>query len=368
MPLPVKMCLDFILLLFVTIALAGCVEGGSENEDDGIGAVGANAPAVGASGGDLPPVRVRPSLLDYGRVAPSTTVTGTVILSNFSDRAVRILSAQPSCKCTVISEINGTVIPPKGSIELEAALETQGTAGGKSSNIKVLFEGYSKVLTIPLKAEVSRAVRVTPPYINAVADSSGKPSGKERGILTVDSTDLKPFNVISVQGRPPAFVGVVGDGSGAATTHQIGYDLDEHYDAEGRLPRFMVLETDHPDAPLVEVLIRHKASNLQLNRNFKLTDYKMNLGQCAPGGSVRHDVVIHEATTVGDLVIATPDSPFVTIAVAGQSVDDETDDLTATLEFTFSPDVPDGLRYFQVRLFSSSQFELSVPAFVSIRR
>ena len=92
----------------------------------------------------------------------------------------------------------------------------------------------------------------------------------------------------------------------------------------------------------------------------------MNLGRCAPGGSVRHDVVIHEATTVGDLVIASPESPHVAIAVTGQSVDETTDDLTATLEFTISADAPEGLQYFPVRLFSSTQLELSVPAFVSI--
>ena len=88
----------------MTIALAGCVEGGSENEDGGIGAVGANAPAVGASGGDLPPVRVRPSLLDYGRVAPSTTVTGTVILSNFfCQDDVDAATWSTQCLCSLVT-------------------------------------------------------------------------------------------------------------------------------------------------------------------------------------------------------------------------------------------------------------------------
>ena len=359
-----------VLLLIVPIALSGCTGESSENQqkDQAGGEAPSTATAIGQSSGRVPPVRVLPAELKFGPVAPGATVTGTVTLNNFSDQPVRILSVQPSCKCTTTQDLNGKVIPAKGSLELEASLESQSTAGGKTTNIKVLFEGFSQVLTIPLSADISRVVRSTPPYINAVGGGAGAPVPNESGTLLIDSLDGAPFSILSVQGRPPQFPGGGSDAGEAATSHRIRYDLRDHFGADGLLPRFLVVETDHPDAPVIEVMVRHKSVDLQLNRNFKVVDYKMNLGRVAPGGEVEHVFVAHEATTLGDLVMVTPQCPHVTVEITGQSVDEETDDLSATLRFRIAEDAPEGFQYFAVDLYTSSQLELALPAFVCIRK
>jgi hypothetical protein len=66
--------------------------------------------------------------------------------------------------------------------------------------------------------------------------------------------------------------------------------------------------------------------------------------------------------------MVTPESPYVSVEITGQSVDEESDDLTATMRFSVAADAPEGLLYFPVRLYVSSQSELTVPAFISIRK
>jgi hypothetical protein len=315
-----------------------------------------------------PPVRVNPSVLNWGVIGPNQPVTGSVMLQNVSNEPQTIVLVQPSCKCTTTDGLAGTVIPPKGQVKLEATLDAQPNAGTRNTVIRVLFEGYSKVLNITAKAEVTRPVKVDPHYINAISNDDSGVVTKDMlsGTFNVKSLDESPFRILSVQGMEPDIVRG-GDAEAPTNDYVLAFDLDRHLQANGRYPRFLVIETDRSDAPLIEVLVRHKLSTPTLNRNFKLTNYKANLGRLAPGGSIMHAIGIHEATTVGELVQVICEGGILNAQVIDQSVDAETDDLTANVRFTVSEGTPEGFYYLPIQLYSSSQSVMEIPAFVSVR-
>jgi hypothetical protein len=61
---------------------------------------------------EVPPIRLEPAMLDFGFIAPGTEVQGTVKLINTSQEPLTILAAQPTCKCTTLNDISGSVIQP----------------------------------------------------------------------------------------------------------------------------------------------------------------------------------------------------------------------------------------------------------------
>jgi hypothetical protein len=185
------------------------------------------------------------------------------------------------------------------------------------------------------------------------------------GNINIKSVDGNPFKILSVHGLAPDIVGGT-DEQSPGNDYVLAYDLERHLQPDGRYPRFLVIETDHPNAPLIEVLVRHKLSTPSLNRNFKLTNYKANLGRVAPGASVTHTIGIHEATTTGELVQVISDGGILDAEVISQSVDPETDDLSAEVRFTVREGTPDGFYYLPLQLYSSSQAVTSIPAFVSV--
>ena len=316
----------------------------------------------------LPPVRVNPPSLNWGVVSPNLAVTGSVKLQNISDEPQTILMVQPSCKCTTTEGLAGKVIPPNGEVELEATLDPQSNTGTRTTEIRVLLEGYSKVISITATAEITRPVKVEPTYINAVsADSSDSVSpGTMGGTLNLRSLDGAPFRILSFQGMDPEIIRGGEDGT-PGDNYVLAYDLNRHLQPDGRYPRFLVVETDRADAPLIEVLVRHKLSSQVLNRNFKLTNYKLNLGRLAPGASVVRTISAHEATTVGDLVQVLSDDGILDAEVLEQSVDEETDNLSAEVRFTVREGTPEGFYYLPVKLYASSQAVIEIPAFVSVR-
>ena len=128
----------------------------------------ASTPSRPAPVQGMPPIRLEPPLLDFGFVAPSSASTGVVKLVNPTGTPLKILAVQPSCKCTTISDLEGKTIPAGGSLDLEATLDAAAAPGPKKAQIRVLVDGYTQVMVVELKAEVALAVRITPPYINAV--------------------------------------------------------------------------------------------------------------------------------------------------------------------------------------------------------
>jgi len=180
-----------------------------------------------------PPLRLEPEVLDFGIVPPSVTKEGIVKLVNTSSKELEILTVQPSCKCTTLEDMSGRKIPAGGSIELRANMKAQSAPGRKGAEIKVLIDGYTQVVTVQLKQEVSLPVRVSPSYLNVV---KGNPT---TGRTVIESIDKQPFTICAVGGRRPNLVGFDPSKDAPRNQYILDWDFERDFAHEStvKLPR-----------------------------------------------------------------------------------------------------------------------------------
>ena len=361
-------------LLLVLGLLQGCSEGTPGDASTGTGSTAAAPTPAGEASRQsrdaIPPIRVIPSVLNWGTTDPETTVDGSVELENISKEPLTIVTVQSSCACTTTRSLDGQTIPPGGTVTLEAQLDPQNSVGRKTTRIKVLVEGYSKVLEFDGTAEVSRPVRIRPQYINTVGEPNDPDSDavvNQTGTLMVSSLDRQPFRVLSVQGRPPLYGASKEATGGPRVQHLLVYDIEDYRQPDGRYERYVVVETDREDAPLIEVLLRHRNSALDIDRRFKLKSYMLNLGRTTPGGSIEKVHSSREASLTGPIVSATTDEPGITVEIASQEILESEDELATTYRFMVDPDKPEGMYYFPLTIRASNRADIVVPAFISVR-
>ena len=98
----------------------------------------------------------------------------------------------------------------------------------------------------------------------------------------------------------------------AATTQVVAYDLSQK--TSSAMPKWMLIETDHPDAPMVEMRVRHMASRLPHQfQNYKVKvqfdGYIANVGRIAPGGTTDFSVELKQFKnrTLSELRSGNPD-------------------------------------------------------------
>jgi hypothetical protein len=238
-------------------------------------------------------VRAEPQGLDYGIVAPYTTLQAEFRLVNTGDRPLKVLQAVPSCQCTTV-DIVGREIPARGTLAVPVTMKVSST-GKKSADVKVLVEAQARPITLDLRAEVAYAVRATvsdangveQPYVDAFTDPQ-----RLRGVATVSSTDGKAFRVLSVQGVP------VKDDA-PRSTHQVEFALAGEPCAS--VPKYMVIETDRPDARLIDVRVRHACT--RITPGLDIAEFRSNAGVIASGGSGEFEMEVKKmgANRVGSV-------------------------------------------------------------------
>jgi hypothetical protein len=248
-----------------------------------------------------PPLRLEPAVLDFGIIAPGKQAEGVCKLINTGTKELEVLTVQPGCKCTAITDIAGQKIPVGGSIDLKAAMTAQSAPGTKRADIKILIDGYTEVVTLGLVNEVSLPIRVSPAYLNAVKDQP------QSGRIVVESIDKQPFRICSIGGKKPNLVGFDMEKDEPRSQYLVDWDFARDF-PEGVAPRYWIIETDRADCPLVDVFVRHESS---LPRpSLKLTDYRHTFGRLEEGTS-------HEFTVdISDL----PESERVITAASSSSV------------------------------------------------
>ncbi len=254
-------------------------------------------PTVATANMQAPPIEVVPPMLDFGFIAPNEDAKGSVQLYNRGSEPMLILAAEPSCKCTTLSDLGGTIIEPGGMVEMEAMLEGAPNTGPKTASIKVLIDGYAVVKTIDLKAEIALPIRAVPPHINAVRGQN------RQGRIVVQSNDGRPFSICSLHGQAPRFLGFDPTTDEPAAQYVLLYDLDGIAEP---FPRYLVIETDQEDVPVVDVYLRHESTLPKINRNIKMKGgYRFPLGRIAQGGSTTIEVPFDSLTRPLAAVIST---------------------------------------------------------------
>ncbi|MEI6475600.1 MAG: DUF1573 domain-containing protein, partial [Planctomycetota bacterium] len=197
------------------------------------------------------PLMVEPPKVDFGVVAPGTKHPAHFVLRNVGSSPLTIERAQPSCKCTDISDIAGKVIAPGGTLELNASLLVPKSPGEKDAKVMITVAGYPGMVLASMVADVTQPVRAAPAFVDALKD-------KQEGVVHLSSIDGKPFKVTGAGGRAPLFVGFDPAKDAARATYDIRWRLADI--ATGPLPQWWVIDTDRADCAQIPLRIRHDST------------------------------------------------------------------------------------------------------------
>ncbi len=280
-----------------------------------------------------PPVRIEPQVLDFGIAGPNEDLAGEVTLHNDGDEPLMIAAARPTCLCTTV-DMSGEIIPPGGSINMPVGLKTSAAPGERPAQIRLAFHGYEESLTAGVTAEVALAVRAQPPYINAVG---GNPLDGE---LEIESRDGRPFSICATGGKEPDIVDFDPDTDEPRSSYRVRYDISDY--SRGEMPFYWVIETDHPEAPVVDVRIRHNWTRFQPNLAFQ--SFRGLFGEVVAGESGEFVMDI-DGLHQHPVESVTSNSDLATTEIIEQSKSDEG---MTTVRVRVTPDEEvRGLLYFQ---------------------
>jgi hypothetical protein len=260
------------------------------------------------------PYRLEPPTVDFGFVKPSQELSQTIAIHNISDQPITVEKQVIDCKCTTAQNLEGRTIQPGSFIELTATIDPQAHPGPRMNKISLLFHEHPQPAIIEMFSEVSRAIRVTPARIHGarrVNRATGEPlpeTEAERearlgGDLTLTAVDDRPFRILAVNGDPNyPIIDFDPAKDEPQTEYRIPWSLREYdpetcVNAEGQpMPRWYVVETDHPDAPVVDITVQHTCTLLDLEvikqRGWYLSDERVVLGGLKPNEPAEFEVTM----------------------------------------------------------------------------
>lgn len=303
---------------------------------------------------ELPPLQMQPPILDFGFIPPNTEVRGSVKLTNVSEDPMNVLAVQPTCKCTTLNDLAGSVIPPGGSIDLEAAMDGGPNPGPKTAAVKVLIEGYARPIEVDLKAEISLAIRAIPPYINAVSNKN------QTGRIVIESITGKPFRICSIHGMKPTLLNFDPETDPPRSKYIFTYDIEN---MPVPYPRYLAVVTDDPDVPVVDIYFRHETTMPSISKTMRVAKgYRHPFGRIDMGGSKNIEIGFQEMRErVATVISGTPNAR---VELIGSKPVTEGDKINTYYEIKIIPAKDfEGVLYFPVTFMTSSGDSIDVPVF-----
>ena len=253
--------------------------------------------------GPSAPVRLSSRSLDFGLQPVKQQAYGTLDLTNEGESPLDLMAISPTCGCLSTDFAGRTQLAPGESMTLTVYHEIRDMPSSTKEALRFVFLGH-KILTVPVSVEFTRPIKSDPTFLDADAQDSGS--------FTLRSLDDQPFRVLSLLGGDlKAAEGF--DLSKPSSVHRIEWNLTA-YDKElcralsgEPFPKWIVVETDHPDAPLIDIRVRqYPCTMLDLPmkepRSWYLNTHRVVLGQLAPGESTEVAVPVEylKGATVPD--------------------------------------------------------------------
>lgn len=247
------------------------------------------APAPSADPAPRAVVRAVPDFVDFGFVRPHTTLERTIALVNDGDTPLRIGVAVPSCQCTTV-DLDGKVIPARGRLEFPISMKVSST-GVKLANLQIAVEGVDSIIRVELRAEVVYSIRAVTqnqpggafdPYIDAATNPA-----RVRGEAVIESLDGAPFKVLSVGMKPPRFVDW-DPSQPPRASYRVRYDVSAKDCAS--MPRYLIVETDRADCPLIDMRVRHECTHIRPRIPF--AEFRANAGVLSPSAPGHFEIEI----------------------------------------------------------------------------
>lgn len=282
-------------------------------------------------------------------MAPGTNASGVVKLKNTGTEPITIMTAKAGCKCTTINSLDGAVIAPGESADLNVTLTGAVAQGARRASVTITFANGSPPITIPLQGEVALPVRAVPPYINLVG------GGARSGRLVIESTDKSAFKLLSVDGKPPV---VTGGYDPAADEPRSSYLLEYDLTAVENPESFMLVETDRPDCPLLDIRVRREGA--MPRGTLKLGEYRINLGAMKAGEKREVEFNLLEPIELTSAISGSRDA---SVQVLGTEIDGKI--AHVRLSVMLSP-TASGLLRFPIALVAGSKKQ-ELNAFVVVR-
>jgi hypothetical protein len=304
------MRLRYAILLTIAVAGIGCEDAATEPAAANEAAAGAGEararkpePVIVRTG--LPavsrgPLEIDPGGFNLGPIPPNSEYETVATLRNNGSAPMTIIAAKSSCMCTVPKGLEGTVIPPGGSHPFSMTFTSSDAPGAKDAKVWVEFEtgGQSQHLMVRIDADVALVVRSEPPYVDAL-------NGVASGTVRIESTDGKPFSILSAYGGDPVFADGFDpavDDARSAYTLQWNVAFPTLSGCENA-KLWWVVETDHPDCPVLPLRIRHDCTGLRSDPDNQQRGwifrggYLVNLGSVKEGTPVEVEVDLRRLPT-----------------------------------------------------------------------
>lgn len=263
------------------------------------------------------PVRFEPPLTHFGVFEEGASAAGRVRVYNEGSRTLTITESITSCGCTETEDLRGRQIAPGESTEFGVSIKLKPGTGEKREGVHLRFDGYAAPVTYMIYAEAARPVRVLPPYLMAVQTLSGE--------VTVESLEGEPFTILAAHGEPPQYLDFNPSTDAPKSSYRLAWDVSG-YERAGDVPWFWVIETDHPEAPVVDVRIRHNDTRptRPAGRPWAPRHQRVLLDIVEPGEPVEFEVAVEynaNATPARQTASVTSSSPNLDAELIGAEVD-----------------------------------------------
>lgn len=230
-------------------------------------------------------VEMKPEVADLGYLTPEESKRMTIEIMNTGDSPIRFTRVSTNCSCAT-GKISDEPVAPGESAELTVQMKAGPNPGPLNREVYVWAAGQPRPLEVSVKADVSYAIAAEPFFLNLLQKDKS-------GTIELKSLDGSPFRVLSFAGEEA--VGADGDDpSQSSPTHAIRWDMS---DAEPEdLPKFAILETDHPDMPLLDFRVIHPIHFAGLanqeNPSWTISHDRLLLGALARGESVERTITL----------------------------------------------------------------------------
>lgn len=251
-----------------------------------------------------PTITLDPPFRDIGVADPNEVIHTTFSFINTGKKPLVLKETKAACSCTQAS-LTPTVIPPGGKATLNVAIDLRGSTGPVEKDVNVFFEGNPVPVQAHTKGRMSYAVAVEP--------HAARPNAGFAGRLDLTSIDGRPFKILGVNGEPAKIITRQPEGGERAVSYTIEYQFQQ-----GKLPNLIVIETDHPDAPVVDVPVYHQETSERENEFIMVLNdifimrKGLNIGVVTPDkpaeykiqvqlGASRKDHKVTIATESGDI-------------------------------------------------------------------
>jgi len=227
-------------------------------------------------------VALVPEAYEFGFLRPTEAVTRTLTLTNLESTPIRLNGVARGCTCTKL-QVRPQVLKPGQSIEVPATLTAGLTPTSKDSSMKLEVVGRPPIV-LPVKGEIIRGVRARPRDIDTYRYRGAEGNYIPRGRILLDAPEGPAFRILSVNGEPRE--------TALAARHAVDWDVSAYDPVTGlnargeMIPRVWLVETDHPETPVMEVMVRHRAHRVTpvKDRPWFFIEQRVNVGGIPQGG------------------------------------------------------------------------------------